>query len=332
MHSAVGHTLREVAEVAARHGADARVHGRTCRMRGADLDTIVLEVAAALSSPEQDEMRAVFVSPEGPDGLVEGLAAPTFAELVGRLRHRELVAFAADEGRFYARFQPIVELGSGAVTGFEALLRAREDDGSERSAPRLFGAAEEAGLTNLLDRIGRETAIRDAAPWLGDRDLFINFVPTSIYRPEVCLTTTEAAARTHGVDAGRLVFEVVETHEVADVDHLLSIVAHYRERGSRIALDDVGAGFASLNLVAQVAPDVVKIDQVLVQGLPDPVSVAVVRALVDMTHGFGGTVLAEGVETAEQAEVAAELGADLAQGWYFGRPALPADLGVMANA
>lgn len=330
VHSHVGHTLREVGTVATRAGAEASLQGRTCRIVGEGLEELVLVLGDVLSSPELEEMRALFVPTDGlgdpQDQLRLGLGASSLATLVGQLRHRELVDFVADERRFYARYQPIVELATSTTVGFESLLRAREDDGSERSAPALFGGAEEAGLTNLLDRVGRETAIRDAAGWLGERDLFINFVPTSIYRPEVCLATTAAAARTHGIDASRLVFEVVETHEVADVAHLLDIVAHYRAQGSRVALDDVGAGFATLNLVAQVAPDVVKVDQALVQALPDPVAVAVVQALVDMTHGFGGVLLAEGIETTEQATVTRDLGADLGQGWYFGRPERPEDL------
>ncbi len=324
IYSEVGHTLREAGLVASRAGAQARVSGRVCAIVGDRLDDVVIAMAERLSSPELEEMRALFVPEDGGgDQLELGLGARSLAMLVGQVRHRELVDFASDERRFYSRYQPIIDLGSERTVAFEALLRATEDDGSERSAPALFGAAEEAGLTNLLDRIGREAAIRDAAPWLGDRDLFINFVPTSIYRPEVCLATTAAAARTHGVDVGNLVFEVVETHEVSDVGHLLDIVAYYREQGSRVALDDVGAGFANLNLVARVAPDVVKVDQALVQALPDPVAVAVVGALIDMTHGYGGVVLAEGVETGEQASVARDLGADLAQGYFFGRPERP---------
>jgi EAL domain-containing protein (putative c-di-GMP-specific phosphodiesterase class I) len=333
VRSTVHHTLQAVARAARNCSVEATIDGSLCEITGVDLDAVALDVAASLSSPELLEARAVFVpdASEGVDRLRVGLSAVSLADLVGRIRHRELSAFVADESRFYARFQPIVDLGSRQTVAFEALLRAAEDDGSERSAGALFGGAEEAGLINLLDRIGREIAIRDAAPWLGERDLFINFVPTSIYRPEVCLATTTAAAKRHGVPTAQLVFEVVETHQVADVAHLLDIVAHYRSQGSRIALDDVGAGFGSLNLVAQVAPDVVKIDQQLVQMLPDEVSLAVVRALVEMTHAFGGRILAEGVETAEQATIATDLGVDLGQGWHFGYPDRAPDHAVAAS-
>lgn len=116
------------------------------------------------------------------------------------------------------------------------------------------------------------------------------------------------------------------------VKHTLEAIAHAARRSAVEATIDgqvceiTGAdldGFGSLNLVAQVAPDVVKIDQQLVQMLPNEVSLAVVRALVEMTHGFGGRILAEGVETAEQATIATDLGVDLGQGWHFGYPERP---------
>jgi len=126
-----------------------------------------------------------------------------------------------------------------------------------------------------------------------------------------------------GIDPGRLVFEVVESHAVADRGHLVSILDHYRSLGWRVALDDVGAGWSSLSLLAAVRPEVVKLDKGLVQGLPDDGARTVVRAVVDLAHSLGAVVVAEGVETEQLAEEVAELGADLGQGWLFGRPVRP---------
>jgi EAL domain-containing protein (putative c-di-GMP-specific phosphodiesterase class I) len=116
------------------------------------------------------------------------------------------------------------------------------------------------------------------------------------------------------------VFEVVESHHIEDPSHLRGIVDHYRSQGCRIALDDVGAGYSSLSLVAALQPDVVKIDMALVQALPDAAPTAVIRALTEMSHGFGATVLGEGIETERQADALRRLGVDLGQGWLFGRP------------
>lgn len=123
-----------------------------------------------------------------------------------------------------------------------------------------------------------------------------------------------------GLRLDQLVFEVTESEQITDIDHLAAVFAYYRERGCRVALDDLGAGYSSLNLLVRLQPDVVKLDKEIVQQLTRAVSGAVVAAVVDITHACGGLVLAECVETAEQAAAARELGVDLAQGWFFGRP------------
>jgi EAL domain-containing protein (putative c-di-GMP-specific phosphodiesterase class I) len=335
VHSRTGHTLRLVARTARDVGADAWVEGPTCRITG-DLDRVLEALGATLSGTEQVEARAVIFEPDVGDPLVTGLGAVTLGELVGRRRHRHLAALLADPSRFHARYQPIVDVATAEVVAYEALLRATADDGTEIGAAGLFPPAAATGVTHTLDRIGRETAIRDAAPFIGDLRLFINFVPTSIYRPELCLATTEAAARQHGIALERIVFEVTETERVQDTAHLLDIVRHYRERGARVALDDVGSGYASLELVQLLRPDVVKIDRGIVSRLPGEGSRAVVAALVAVGREIGATVLAEGVETAQEADAARQLGVDLAQGWFFGRPerapAVPSGQRVVATA
>jgi EAL domain-containing protein (putative c-di-GMP-specific phosphodiesterase class I) len=251
------------------------------------------------------------------------MTAPSLATASARADHVELLPLFDDElRRFSAAYQPIVDLADGRVIGHEALLRATLPTGEAVSPGDLFRAAGEAGWTHVLDRIGRTTALRQAGPWLGDDLLFINFVPTSIYRPQVCLRTTEQAALEAGLRLDQLVFEVTEGEQVRDIEHLRNVFAYYRERGCRVALDDLGAGYSSLNMLVQLRPDVVKLDKDIVQALPDPASAAVVKAIVDITHAYGGTVLAECVETEEQADAARSLDVDLAQGWLFGRPEL----------
>lgn len=323
IHSRTGHTLRLVAETARDVGVEASVDGRICRVTGDDLEAVLESLGVALSVTELDEARVVLAPIDAaPDLLAVGMGALPLGELVARLRHRELATLLADPSRFYARFQPIVTLSDGATVAFESLLRAHGTDGGEVGALDLFPPAAATGTTHILDRIGRETAIRDAAEDLGGRELFINFVPTSIYRPELCLATTVAAAERHGVPLDRLVFEVTETEQVQQTSHLLHIVRYYREQGAKVALDDVGSGYASIELVQALEPDVIKIDRSIIARLPSPGAVAVVTALVTIGGEFGGRVLAEGVETSQEAAVARDLGVDLAQGWFFGRPEL----------
>ena len=226
------------------------------------------------------------------------------------------------EAEFWSVYQPIVALADRSVVAHEALLRGVVD-GREVGGGDLFFVAEQAGWLHRLDRIGRESAIAGAGSWLGDDDLFINFNPTSIYRPQVCLASTERVVHETGIDPSQLVFEVVESHAIADRGHLVSILDHYRSLGWRVALDDVGAGWSSLSLLAAVRPEVVKLDKALVQELPDDGARTVLKAVTDLAHQLGAVVVAEGVETERLAEEVTALGADLGQGWLFGRPVRP---------
>lgn len=324
------HTRERIDAVLRDHGVpEPECTAVVRRLPGADADRLLPAVLAALTVLEQQEVRALEL-PDEPtthdDLLAIGMQATNLARFVARRDAAALLALTHHPDRFHSRYQPIVDLSTGDTYGFEALLRARGDDGEELPAWRLFEAAEAGEWSPLLDRIGRETALRDAAGWLGGRNLFINFLPTSIYRPEVCLATTHAAARTYGIAMDQVIFEVVETERVASVDHLLRIVSHYRDHGSRIALDDVGAGHGTLALLAQVAPDIVKIDRDIVQALPSEAAVAVVRAVIAMSRELGATVLAEGVETEEQLTVVRDLGVSLSQGFLHARPMLVEDL------
>ncbi len=293
-------------------------------VRTTDGTGLLDSMAGALTSVEAGEVRAVVLGEEHGDRLVAAaMRAPTLATLAARARHVDLLPLFDDEhGSFRSVYQPIVALGGTAasgVVGYEALLRARSSV-AELMPDALFGAAEQAGWLHVLDRIGRTTALRGAAGWLGSALLFVNFLPTTIYRPEVCLATTERAAKEAGLRLDQLVFEVTESEQVTDLDHLERVFAYYRERGCKVALDDLGAGYSSLNMLVRLQPDIVKLDKEIVQQLPSPVSQAVVAAVVEMTHAYGGQVLAECVETADQASAAHELGVDLGQGWFFGRP------------
>ena len=299
-------------------GTPHRLEGELLRIEPADSGATLLGLRDALSATEAEEVRVFFCGGRFPT-LAEAVAVQPLRAAAAAVAHAPVLALFGDESAFFSRYQPIVDARTGETVAFEALLRAH--DGMDEVQPAaLFGAAEAAGKIHVLDRIGRETALRGAQGWLGDRSIFVNFIPTSIYRPEVCLQTTMAAAEGAGIAPSQIVFEVVESHSVGDTAHLLSILDYYRSGGCRVALDDVGAGYSSLNLMAAIRPDVVKIDRDLVQALPDPAAVAVVRAIVRLSHELGATVIAECVETQLQADVARDLGADWAQGWLFGRP------------
>jgi EAL domain-containing protein (putative c-di-GMP-specific phosphodiesterase class I) len=325
--TSIGHVLPAVARTARALGlavcSSPSLLDVVDQRDGRALDRLFQRLARELTAAETDAVRVAIDPP--PDGAVLAahlLTAPTLGvELARRGVTVEIGVLA--EAELWSVYQPIVSLEDRSVVAHEGLLRGLVD-GREIGGGDLFFVAETAGWLDRLDRIGRESAITGAAPWLGEHDLFVNSDPTSIFRPQVCLASTERVVHDTGIDPRRLVFEVVESRVVADRGHLVSVLEHYRSLGWRVALDDVGAGWSSLSLLAAVRPDVVKLGKGLVQELPADGARTVVRAVIDLAHRLGAVVVAEGIETERLAEQVVELGADLGQGWLFGRPVRPA--------
>lgn len=228
------------------------------------------------------------------------------------------------DGRLMTYFQPIFRAGSQDLWGYECLMRGQAEDGTLISPAQIIAWAQQEQLIFMLDRVCRETHLRNAgrAGIRQDAMLLINFMPTAIYQPAYCLQTTMAAAKEAGIDPSRIIFEVVEQYEVPDRDHLAGILKYYRDHGYRVALDDLGSGYAGLNLLADLDPDLIKIDRDLIsKAVKSPTHRAVVDALIRIGHDTDKLVLAEGVETAEETQLMTNLGADLLQGFYLGKPA-----------
>ncbi len=324
--TSIGHVLPTVSRLAKAMGMTVHSSPQLVDVvddrGGRRLDVLFQRLARELTAAETEAVRVITDPPPHSAVLTARLlTAPTLAlELARRGVTVEIGVLA--EAEFWSVYQPIVALADRSVVAREALLRGVVDD-REVGGGDLFFVAEQAGWLHRLDRIGRESAVTGAVPWLGDADLFVNVDPASILRPQVCLASTERVVHDSGIAPEQLVFEVVESHVVSDRGHLLSILEHYRSLGWRVALDDVGAGWSSLSLLAAVRPEVVKLDKGLVQDLPDDGARTVVKAVIDLAHSLGAVVVAEGVETEWLAEQVTELGADLGQGWLFGRPVRP---------
>ncbi|MFZ3053267.1 MAG: EAL domain-containing protein, partial [Sulfuricurvum sp.] len=118
-----------------------------------------------------------------------------------------------------------------------------------------------------------------------------------------------------------IIFEVIESDHVADLDHLKKILDYYKSQGFMVALDDVGSGYSSLNMIAKLLPDIVKIDREIIDHIDtNIVNQSIFRAIVQIAKESNILVLAEGIERAEEAAFCTREGADLAQGYYFGKP------------
>jgi EAL domain-containing protein (putative c-di-GMP-specific phosphodiesterase class I) len=286
------------------------------------LDRLFARLAHELTGAETEALRVATDPPDGGSELAMALlTAPTLAvELARRGITVEIGVLL--EAEFWSVYQPIVALADRSKVAHEALLRGIVD-GREVGGGDLFFVAQAAGWLHRLDRIGREAAVTGAGSWLGDADLFVNFSPASVYRPQVCLASTERAAHDAGLAPGRLVLEVLEADAIGDRGHLDSVLEHVRSVGWRVALADVGAGWSSRQVLAAVRPEVVKLDKALVRQLPDDSARTMIRAVIDHAHRLGAVVVAEGVETERLADEVSALGADLGQGWLFGRPSRP---------
>jgi EAL domain-containing protein (putative c-di-GMP-specific phosphodiesterase class I) len=134
--------------------------------------------------------------------------------------------------------------------------------------------------------------------------LSINFMPNAVYRPELCIRTTLDAAELYGFPIERIIFEFTEAEKVNDVGHLRGIVEHYKMRGFKTAIDDFGAGFAGLNLLAEVQTDLVKLDMALLRGIDkDPRRQTIARFSIQMCRELDIEIIAEGIETYEELRV-----------------------------
>ncbi len=212
--------------------------------------------------------------------------------------------------------QPIVELATGDRVGAEALSRFPAEWGQ---APDVcFAAAHSIGLGDRLELLALERAAEHLATVSGY--LAMNVSPAT-------LVTPGCGELLDRLPVERVLLELSEHDPVEDYDTLRRMLAPLRQRGLRLAIDDVGAGFSSLRHIVVTTPDVIKLDRTRVAGVTDdPVLRTLVRSLVDFAHGFDATVVAEGVETAADAATLLALDVDLGQGWHFGRPGPAADL------
>ena len=277
-----------------------------------------------LGETELRDCKAVLVE----EGSVFGLGTlprmQDLATLTAVVRGEWLLRMLRED-RLAVHFQPIVSATNPEeVFAYECLLRGLDEGGGLVSPGSMFGVARRAGLLFNLDGVARIKAI-EAASGLGlEQNVFINFNPTSIYDPAYCLRSTMGAIERSDLPPGRIVFEVTESERVGDDKHLRKILDFYRKSGFKVALDDLGAGYSSLNLLASLRPDFVKLDVGLVKDVDcDPYRATVAAKLLELAKDLGVIVVAEGVETEEQWHWLVAHGAHLVQGFFFAEPASP---------
>ena len=217
-------------------------------------------------------------------------------------------------------FQPIVDSRTRSIYAYEALVRGATGEGAQSVIERV-----RPEQLYRFDQTCRVKAIATAAELGMKERLSINFAPNAVYEPATCIRLTLAAAERCGFDPRKLIFEVTESERILDVPRVVRIIKDYQGRGFLTAIDDFGAGYAGLNLLAEFQPDIVKLDMALIRHIDtDRVRRSITHGIVTTCRALGCEVLGEGVETPGEYQALSDMGINLFQGYLFAKPALEA--------
>ena len=262
----------------------------------------------------------MFVSGGSRFGITIARAKRAALELVDRERKVTgdgstlAESFEKTLATLWMAYQPIVSWSRREVFGYEALLRSRETSLPHPGA--ILDAAERLLRIHDLGRTIRTRAAQPAAQMPDGVMLFVN-LHTQDLLDEDLFDRDSALARI----AGRVVLEITERASLHQVRDVASRIARLREMGFRLAVDDLGAGYAGLTSFAQLEPEVVKLDMALVRGVHlQPTKLTLVRTMITMCRELGMQVVAEGIETPEEREAIVDAGCDLLQGYLFAKP------------
>jgi EAL domain-containing protein (putative c-di-GMP-specific phosphodiesterase class I) len=215
-------------------------------------------------------------------------------------------------------FQPVVDLDLSRIDAYEALVRGPAGE----PAAQVLGSITPS-MRYSFDQTCREVAIGLAAELAIDRQLNINFMPNAVYNPKTCIRATLAAAARSGFPLDHITFEIVEDERVRDVGHLAGIIAEYRRHGFRVALDDFSTGYSGLSLLAELKPDIVKLDRALISACDmDRDRLAIVAAMLALGRELDIKMVCEGAEREGEVRALRAAGARFIQGFYFARPLL----------
>jgi EAL domain-containing protein (putative c-di-GMP-specific phosphodiesterase class I) len=236
--------------------------------------------------------------------------------LLERDRLQELIVHE----RIVTAFQPILLLKDRTVLGFEALSRGAKGTTLE-TADELFGAAERHGLMVELDRLCRIRALLSAGRVPSNARLFVNTLPATIRDPHFRGKPLIDFLGRAQVSPDRIVLEITEKLVIDNYAMFREAMQYFVDLGMSFAVDDVGAGYSGLELIARLNPHFLKIDMSLVRDVhTSVVNRAMVKAIVTLSRAIGATVIAEGIHIQDEASALEQLGVDFGQGFFLARP------------
>lgn len=219
-----------------------------------------------------------------------------------------------------ALFQPILNLKSGEIYGYEGLIRGPSDS-TLHSPLNLFSAAAQKNLTLEVEMLSRQIVLETFVRLNLPGNLFLNVSPETLLHPSFKNGCTLDFIKKLGIPPKRVVIEITENQPTYDFSGMRSALLHYRTMGFQIAIDDLGEGFSSLRLWSELRPEFIKIDMHFVQGVDtDPVKMQFLKSIQLIAESCGTHVIAEGIETDTELSTISKLGIMLGQGYFISRP------------
>lgn len=253
------------------------------------------------------------------------------AEATAALELQTDLQLAIERGEFEVAYQPIVDPQHGRIKSFEALIRWRHPTRGLVPPTEFVPVAEEIGLIRQIDRWVMQEACAQLARWRerfadGDLGMAVNTSASEFDDPEF-LPLLKSTLAFHGLPPRALQLEITESIFLDPDPRIADIIAAVRAHGVRVGLDDFGTGYSSLSYLNRYPTDTIKIDKSFVEGLcSDDRTLAIVLLIIQLARTLGVDVVAEGVETEEQAQLLASMSCSHAQGYYFARPMAAAEM------
>jgi len=248
------------------------------------------------------------------------------ANAVKRLRLETDLRKALDQGEFRVYYQPIVSLQTGKITGFEALTRWQRPEGILPPI-EFIAVAEEIGLIIPMNRQLLREACQHLRSWQSEfpssppLTMSVNITSREFAQPDLASEIRKSLEQT-GVDPGCLQLEIIETIAMRDAEKSGHVLSQLKALGVRLSIDDFGTGYSSLSRLRRIPVDTLKIDRAFISHMDsDPESREIVRIIIMLAHNLGLKVVAEGTETEEHINLLKQLNCEMAQGYFFSRPA-----------
>jgi len=298
---------------------------------------MAVEAGAPPEALLRDADAAMYRAKERGGGVYEVFDDDMRARAVRRLDTENQLHRALERGEFRLHYQPQVALTTGSVSGVEALVRWQHPERGLVAPVEFIAAAEETGLILELGEWVFGEAFEQAARWaaLPDRGapvaMSVNLSARQCAHPEL-VDVVRTCLRESGADPAAIRLEITETAVMADLEASVVVLDELRALGVTLAIDDFGTGWSSLRALQRFPVDEVKIDKSFVDGVArDPQEAAIVAAVISLSHALGLSTVAEGVESVAQVDRLRALGCDVAQGYYFWRPAAAEDLAQLLS-